>query len=222
MLLKLAESIASHICHELSNSIGACDASLEGVRVNSNPSGLDTAKLASESSISRIKYLRHMYGHNVMDLNLKQLVHMAQNLIHEGRAKLEFTFNKSQLINVASEIVLDGVYGKLLFAFIYMANGDLAYGGTIHVDIKHDQDLSDYEICISSSSNEVKPKFNILNILSADQDLEAIGPRNAVAYYAKYLSQAAGIKYRVVIQDNKVEYIFQYKYNPNDHNWNNW
>jgi hypothetical protein len=215
MLLKLAESIASHICHELSNSIGACDASLEGARVTSDFNGLDTAKLASESSISRIKYLRHMYGQNVMDLNLKQLMYMAQNLLHEGRAKLEFTFNKLQPTNMALEILLDGVYGKLLFAFIYIANGDLAYGGNIHVDIKHDQDLSDYEICISSNSNDIKPKFNILNILSSDQDLEAITPRNATAYYAKYLSQAAGIKYRVVIFDNKIEYIFQYKYNQN-------
>lgn len=218
MLLTLAESIASHICHELSNSIGACDTSLDAISLTQNPSCLDTAKLASESSITRIKYLRHLYGRNIMKIPLEQLCNMADTIIKEGRARLEVTLNKQKFDKFSQfiDLILNSEHSKLLLAFVYIANGDLPYGGIIRIDIRHEEKVNNYEIRVSSNSDEIKSRPNIYNILENDRDLEEITTRNVIAYYAKYLATEHNMKYRILAQENKIEYIFQYKFVTED------
>ena len=219
MLLKLSENIASHICHELANSIGACDTCLESF-ASSGPEGFSTAKMASQSSVSRLKYLRYMYGYNVSPAKLCELATMAHALIKEGRAKLEFTLNGEPFIDNLDDkknFRFHTTEGKLLFAFIYIAHGDLPYGGTIKVNINHDNERAENEMTIVSTSENLKLRPAVYNVLTNENiDADELNSRNVVVYYARLCSFENDIKYRLVVTENKVEYILPYRHMRGD------
>ena len=215
MLLKLSENIASHICHELANSIGACDTCLESF-ASSGPEGFATAQMASQSSVNRLKYLRYMYGYNVAPALLSELATMANALIKEGRTKLEFTLNGKPFISSLddkSNFRLNTADGKLLFAFIYISHGDMPYGGVIKVDIEYNNERAANEIKISSTADNIKLRPNLYKVLQDEEiTFDELSSRNVVVYYARHLGRDNGLKYRVVVTEDKVEYIFPYSY----------
>jgi hypothetical protein len=213
MLLKLSETIASHICHELANSIGACDACLDSVHP-SNSEAFETAKLASHSSVTRLKYLRYMYGANIAPLPLSELLKMPYALIKEGRTTLEIIYNNNPLNENSNDIVnleLPATCGKLLFAFIYICHGNLPYGGTIKVEISHSLANQSGEIKISSNSKQIKLRPAIEKILHSEVGLEEMNSRNVVAFYANHIAQDGGVKFNTVTTEEKVEYSFSYQ-----------
>lgn len=214
MLLKLSETIASHICHELANSIGACDACLDAL-YPANSEAFETAKLASHSSVTRLKYLRYMYGANIATLPLSELLKMPHALIKEGRTTLEVIYNNNPLTENSNDVVnleLPTVYGKLLFAFIYICHGNLPYGGTIKVVITNNINDKNGEIKISSNAEQLKIRPVIEKILQSEASMEEINSRNVVAFYANHIAKEHAIKFNTVTSDNKVEYSFAYQY----------
>ena len=104
-----------------------------------------------------------------------------------------------------------------MFAFIYIAHGDLPYGGTIKVDINHNNERGENEIIIASTSENIKLRPSVYKVLQ-DKEISAddLNSRNVVVYYARCSAMDNDIKYRVVVTDNKVEYILPYKYMTSD------
>lgn len=219
MLLKLSENIASHICHELANSIGACDTCLDSF-VSSGPEGLATARMASQSSVNRLKYLRYLYGYNVAPALIYELAGIASALIKEGRTCVEFNLNGLPFngeIEKKANFRLDTADGKLLLAFIYISHGDMPYGGVIQVDIEHNPDRQHNEIKVSSKSDQLKFRDNVYQVLQSQEvSSDDVSSRNVMVYYARELAVSSDIKYRVVVTQGKVEYIFPYKYISGD------
>jgi hypothetical protein len=204
MLLKLVENVASYICHELANSIGALDSNLEFLE-NENPyrqEALEIVKQASQHSVSRIKYLRSLYGSKQKTSYIEEIIDLATGILAGTHSLLNF--NSPEFKDVHLEVIDE----KLLLAFIYIAYSDMPYGGNIEVNIT----LADenYKIKVSSVSNKIKTKRNLYQILNTLDESQDMSPGNVIAYYVKKLTEHHK-KYKILIDSNKIDYIFYAK-----------
>jgi hypothetical protein len=97
---------------------------------------------------------------------------------------------------------------NIYIAFIYIAYSDMPYGGNIEVNIT----LADenYKIKVSSVSNKIKTKRNLYQILNTLDESQDMSPGNVIAYYVKKLTEHHK-KYKILIDSNKIDYIFYAK-----------
>jgi hypothetical protein len=204
MLIQLSENISSHICHELANSIGALDSNLEFLGSESlyAKEALEIVKQASAHSVNKLRYFRQLYGSNARHSNLGELVKLAECMFKGAVSKLKFNSNGFDNMH------LDIIPSKLLLSFIYIAHGDLPYGGFIDIEISPESGSEIYQIRVSSNSEKLKPRPNINKILVGLEPLEEMSPRNVIAYYVKYLTDKQPDKFKIIMSPQKIDYIF--------------
>lgn len=207
MLIKLSENISSHICHELANSIGALDGNIEFLESDNEYANeaLSIIKQASSHSVFKLRYLRQLYGFNSSPQHLETLIKLSEDAFKSAVSKLKFNINTSE------QIKFDLLSGKLFLAFIYIAYGDMPYGGYIDININHDSSSDINEVRISSISEKLKIRPNIHEILTGVDLIDEMSPRNVLAFYIKHLASEEKHRYKIVISQNRIDYIFQYK-----------
>jgi hypothetical protein len=204
-IIQLSENISNHICHELANSIGALDGSIEFLEDETyRDEALQNIQKASHSSVSRLKYLRQMYGFGSHRLPLNYLTSLAKEMFRDSVAKLVFNYDETL------QIALGSTASKLFLAFVYISHGDMPLGGTINVMITYDEKMHDCEIKISSISDKIKKdRKYIYEILAGVEPFDPISYRNVLAYYVRYLADNHNKKYTVEERDGSVNYLFK-------------
>ncbi len=204
MSLKLSQNIASYICHEMANSIGALDGNMEFLD-SDNPyqkDALDIIRHASRHLVSRVRYLRALYGSKTTSSSLGEIMNLAAEVFVDTRSL--FNFNIPELKNAD----LNDLDAKLLLAFIQIAHSDMPFYGSIEVNVTLVD--SGYKIKVSSVSSKIRTKDNLYQILNNADVEQSISPANVVAYYVRQLSQEPQ-KYKILINPGKVDYIFYAK-----------
>ena len=206
--IKLAEYIASHICHDLANSIGAADNSIDYVLDLSNivKEDLETAKLASRSSVSRICFLRQLYAYSPAEMRLSELINLIQQRFTSDKITFAFEAN-----TVDKKIKLPDILSKLLCAFSYISHKNIPRGGELSIDVKYHAKDDLFEFCVSSSGQNLLIKQVLAEVLDSKARQVDISHENVVAYYLLQLIDQNNINYRIDKGSQTLAYTFTSK-----------
>mgnify|MGYP003836835651 CR=1 FL=1 len=201
--LRVAELLASRLCHDLVSPIGAVNNGMELLEEDLDPEMVgDAVKLASGSArqaSATVQFYRLAFGQagQQVEMDPAQLRRLAEGYLGPHKANLDWR---------ADQLISDGPdgTGKLLLNLVALALEALPRGGTIVAGA----DLSDgVHIGVSAEGQAARLRDESAAALRPDADVGTLTPRSVQAYFTQLVATRLGGK--LAVQDETDRLIFQ-------------
>lgn len=200
--LRVAELLASRLCHDLVGPVGAVNNGMELLAEDDDPDMVgDAVQLASGSArqaSDTLQFFRIAYGRSgsQADVGPADLRRLAEGYLQAHKAALDWQADPA-LAAAAGE---GG--GKLLLNLIALALEALPRGGTVRAGGDADGALA---VAAQGQGARLRPES--AEALEPDADVDDLTPRTVQAYFAQVLARRAGS--RLELSQREGELLFR-------------
>jgi histidine phosphotransferase ChpT len=190
--LRVAELLASRLCHDLVSPVGAVNNGLELMAEDLDPEMLQDALALADKSAkqasSTVQFFRLAYGQagRQVDMGPAELKRLAEGYLTSQKAELAWD---------ADALVLNGPEGggKLLLNLIALAVETLQRGGTIRVEAAGDGQ----SVRVAGEGTNARLRDETRAAIANDADVAQLSPRAVQGYFSRLVAQRMGGDLRV-------------------------
>ena len=202
--LRVAELLASRLCHDLVSPVGAVNNGLELMAEDLDPEMLrDALALADKSAkqaSSTVQFFRLAYGQagRQVDMGPAALKRLAEGYLTSQKAELAWD---------ADSLVLNGPDGggKLLLNLIALAVETLQRGGTIRAEAAGDGQ----SVLVAGEGTNARLRDETRAAMANRVDVAELGPRAVQGYFSRLIAQRMGGDLQVREADGAVTFEVQ-------------
>lgn len=186
--MRVAELLASRLCHDLVGPIGAVNNGMELLEDEDLGMSDDAIQLSASSArqaASLLQFYRLAYGMTGARIgdDLGNLRELATGFLASGKTTLDWTMAGQP----AGEMP-DGL-GKLLLNVIVLGAECLPRGGTLGVSLAEGAGL---EVAVTANGTGARLREESQLVLADDMVIEELTPRNVHGYFTRLLAQRMG------------------------------
>ena len=190
--LRVAELLASRLCHDLVSPVGAVNNGLELMAEDLDPEMLQDALALADKSAKQasatVQFFRLAYGQagRQVDLGPAELKRLAEGYLTSQKAELAWD---------ADALVLNGPEGggKLLLNLIALAVETLQRGGTIRVEAAGDGQ----SVRVAGEGTNARLRDETRAAIANGADVAQLSPRAVQGYFSRLIAQRMGGDLRV-------------------------
>jgi histidine phosphotransferase ChpT len=190
--LRVAELLASRLCHDLVSPVGAVNNGLELMAEDLDPEMLQDALALADKSAKQasatVQFFRLAYGQagRQVDMGPAELKRLAEGYLTSQKAELAWD---------ADALVLNGPEGggKLLLNLIALAVETLQRGGTIRVEAAGDGQ----SVRVAGEGTNARLRDETRAAIANDADVAQLSPRAVQGYFSRLVAQRMGGDLRV-------------------------
>lgn len=186
--VRVAELLASRLCHDLVGPIGAIGNGLELLADDEFGMADDAMQLTTNSArqaSSILQFFRLAYGMagSRVGSDYRQIRDLTAALLESSRSELDWTTIE------APEAAPDGI-GKLVLNMIALAHEALPRGGRLGVEIN--EGPGGIESVVTASGRDAHLRPESLAGLKDDIDLAELSPRGVHGYFTRLMAKRLG------------------------------
>ncbi len=187
--MRVAELLASRLCHDLVGPIGAVNNGMELLEDEDLGMSDDAIQLSASSArqaASILQFYRLAYGMSGgrIGADLGDLRELATGFLASSKTALDWTMARQP----AGEMP-EGL-GKLLLNLIVLGEECLPRGGTLGVSLA--EGLAGLEAAVIASGTGARLREESQFVLADDVVIEELTPRNVHGYFTRLLAQRMG------------------------------
>jgi histidine phosphotransferase ChpT len=190
--LRVAELLASRLCHDLVSPVGAVNNGLELMAEDLDPEMLQDALALADKSAKQasatVQFFRLAYGQagRQVDMGPAELKRLAEGYLTSQKAELAWD---------ADALVLNGPEGggKLLLNLIALAVETLQRGGTIRVEAAGDGQ----SVRVAGEGTNARLRDETRAAIANGADVAQLSPRAVQGYFSRLIAQRMGGDLRV-------------------------
>lgn len=186
---RLAEMIATRLCHDLTGPIGAVNNGAEFLEEDGFDMQNEAVQLivnSAHEAVHRLQFYRQAYGHvsNIGEASLSEKKKIVLDFLMSTKIKLDWPDNHTD----ASGVSFGQKMSRLLLNLILIVAGSAIRGGTLSVRVAQTESGSK-QIDISVAGETIKLDADTASILGGDRDTVALSPRTSQPYLAMKLAE---------------------------------
>jgi histidine phosphotransferase ChpT len=186
--MRVAELLASRLCHDLVGPIGAVNNGMELMEDDDLGMSDDALQLAAKSArqaASALQFYRLAYGMAGARIgaDLGDLQELAAGFLASSKAALDWT------VRQAPADAPEGL-GKLLLNMIALAEETLPRGGTLSVAVL--EGPAGLEASVTASGAGARLREESQPALDENVTIDELTPRNVQGYFTRLLAQRMG------------------------------
>ncbi|MFQ5773276.1 MAG: histidine phosphotransferase family protein [Kiloniellaceae bacterium] len=187
--LRVAELLASRLCHDLVGPVGAVN---NGLELLEDEDGADMAqdalRLAADSArraATALQYYRFAYGMAGSRIggDPGELRQLTANFLANNKIALEWSVPEP-LADTPEDL------GKLLLNLVLLGEESLPIGGTLSVAVRNGP--GGLEASVAASGDHAALRDDIPPVLAHGAGPDDLTPRNVQAYFARLLARRLG------------------------------
>ncbi|MBK1668999.1 hypothetical protein CKO28_13255 [Rhodovibrio sodomensis] len=202
--LRVAELLASRLCHDLVSPVGAVNNGLELMAEDLDPEMLQDALALADKSAkqasSTVQFFRLAYGQagRQVDMGPAEVKRLAEGYLTSQKAELAWD---------ADALVLHGPEGggKLLLNLILLAVDTLQRGGTIRVEAAGDG----RSVRVAGEDANARLRDETRAALADAVDVANLGPRAVQGYFSRLIARRMGGDLDVREAEGAVTFLVQ-------------
>lgn len=204
--LKLAELLATRLCHDITGPIGAVNNGVEFLEEDNEAMTAQALELIASSAkeaVSRVQYFRQAYGTVKFsgEASLEELKGLARQFFATGKIQLDWPDEYAE----GSEVSISRRMGKLLLNLMIIGSEALIRGGTLSMRLK--KTPGGKQVQVVAAGSQLKPEEEAVAILRGEGDPEALSPRSVQPYLAWQLVQDLGAALSLNITEDRLELL---------------
>ncbi len=189
---KLAEMIATRLCHDLTGPIGAVNNGVEFLDEEGFDMQNEAVKLilsSAHEAINRLLYYRQAYGRvgDTGEVSLAEKKKITADFFSATKIKLDWPDSHTD----AAGVPISQKMSRLLLNLFIIAGGSAIRGGTLSVRLAKDAE-GGKDIAITISGETIKLDADTAAILSHKAEEVALTPKTAQPYLAVKLAEELG------------------------------
>ncbi|GEM_PF-2321789 len=206
--MELAQLLLAKFCHDIAGSLGAIWSSTEYLEYDNQDTRKKAIKLINDGShkaISSLKFFRSAYGFldNAGEANLDEIQALSRDLLYDHKINLDF----HRQINHTPEVFICINTGRLILCLTLIASMALLNGGSLNVLIEKQSDAK--RIRIKAAGSRIKIDEKRYAILRSEVHEPELSEQNIHYYYTMRLLWRLGLKLKINIAADSVEYIVE-------------
>ncbi|RMD62014.1 MAG: histidine phosphotransferase [Alphaproteobacteria bacterium] len=188
--LRVAELLASRLCHDLVGPVGAVGNGLELLEDEIGDMAGDALALAAQSAAraaTTLQFFRFAYGMagSRLDGGVTELRDLADRFLAKDRVALDWKV----------DALPDGApqdLGKVILNLVLMALDSLVGGGTVRVAIEAGPGEEGRQLVVEAHGDRAELREEIALALGDDVAVGDLTPRNAHVYFTRLLARRLG------------------------------
>lgn len=185
--LRVAELLASRLCHDLVSPVGAVNNGLELMAEDLDPEmlqdALGLADRSAKQASATVQFFRLAYGQagRQVDMGAAELRRLAEGYLTSQKAELAWD---------ADPLVLNGPDGggKLLLNLIALAVEALQRGGTIRVEASADG----HAVQVTAEGTNARVRDETRAAMADGVATAELGPRAVQGYFSRLIARRMG------------------------------
>lgn len=186
---KLAELIATRLCHDLTGPVGAVNNGVEMLEEEGFDMQNDALKLiitSAHETVNRLMFFRQAYGRvgDTGEASLADKKKIATDFFSSTKIKLDWPDSHTD----ASGVAVSQKMSRLLLNMMIIASGSAIRGGTLSVRVEQ-TDAGEKQINVSIVGDTIKLDPDTVAILSSKTDDVALTPKTVQPYLTKRLAE---------------------------------
>ncbi len=187
--MRVAELLASRLCHDLVGPIGAVNNGMELLEDEDLGMSDDAIELAASSArqaANLLQFFRLAYGMAGVRIggDLGDLRELATGFLASSKTALDWT-----AVGQPAEETPGGL-GKLLLNLIVLGEECLPRGGTLGVSLA--EGMAGLEVAVTANGTGARLREESQLVLADDVVIEELTPRNVHGYFTRLLAQRMG------------------------------
>lgn len=191
---RLAEMIATRLCHDLTGPIGAVNNGAEFLEDEGFDMTGDAIKLiltSAHEAVNRLQFYRQAYGRvgDTGEASLAEKKKIAEDFFSNTKVKLDWPDSHTD----AAGMAVSQKMSRLLLNMMIIAAGSAIRGGTLSVRLAV-SDCGDKQIDVSIVGDTIKIDPDMAAILSGASDAVPLTPKSAQPYLAVKLAEELAAK----------------------------
>lgn len=202
--LRVAELLASRLCHDLVSPVGAVNNGLELMAEDLDPEMLqDALSLADKSAkqaSATVQFFRLAYGQagRQVDMGPAEIKRLAEGYLSSQKAELAWN---------ADALLLHGPDGggKLLLNLIALAVEALQRGGTVEAEAAADGS----SLSVTAAGRNAQLREETRAAMADGADVDALSPRAVQGYFSRLIARRIGGELRVSEASDTVTFRVQ-------------
>ena len=199
--LRVAELLASRLCHDLVSPVGAVNNGLELMAEDLDPEMLQDALALADKSAKQasatVQFFRLAYGQagRQVDMGAAELKRLAEGYLTSQKAELAWD---------ADPLVLNGPDGggKLLLNLIALAVETLQRGGTIRADASADG----HAVRVTAEGTNARVRDETRAAMADGVATAELGPRAVQGYFSRLIARRMGGELEVREEADRVTF----------------
>ena len=199
--LRVAELLASRLCHDLVSPVGAVNNGLELMAEDLDPEMLQDALALADKSAKQasatVQFFRLAYGQagRQVDMGAAELKRLAEGYLTSQKADLAWD---------ADPLVLNGPGGggKLLLNLIALAVETLQRGGTIRADASADG----HAVRVTAEGTNARVRDETRAAMADGVATAELGPRAVQGYFSRLIARRMGGELEVREEADRVTF----------------
>jgi histidine phosphotransferase ChpT len=185
---KLAEMIATRLCHDLTGPIGAVNNGAEFLDEEGFDMQNEAVQLivsSAHEAVNRLQFYRQAYGRvgETGEVSLSEKKKVVKDFLSSTKVKLDWPDSHTD----ASGVAVGQKLSRLLMNLIIVAVGSAIRGGTLSVRVSRNE-AGDKQLAIKIEGETIKFDADTAAILGGNEDI-ALSPKSAQPYLAMKLAQ---------------------------------
>lgn len=204
---KLAEMLATRLCHDLTGPIGAVNNGVEFLEEEGFDMQNEAVQLILTSAfeaVNRLQFYRQAYGRagDTGEACLADKKKLALDFFARTKIKLDWPDSHTD----AAGVPISQKMSRLLLNLLLIAGGSLIRGGTIAVRISQNE-AGDKQVQICAEGETIKIDEETTAILHGTGDKIAVSPKTAQPLLSMKLAEELGVLLYFTAENGKLEMI---------------
>ena len=190
--LRLAELLATRLCHDLTGPIGAVNNGAEFLSDDSfsmKDQAMELIIGSAQQAVTRLQFYRQAYGkvNYAGEASLDEVRSLARAFFKETRVEL----NWPDAYTDAAGVSVSRKMAKVVLNMLILVSGSLPRGGKISVVVT--QADGQAKVSVTGEGEGVKLDQEIMAALSGKLDIEDLTPKSVQPYFTILLGQRIGV-----------------------------
>ena len=195
--IRLAEMLATRLCHDLTGPIGAVNNGAEFLDEEGFDMQNEAVQLilsSAHEAVNRLMFYRQAYGKvgDTGEASLAEKKQIAQAFFSGTKVKLDWPDSHTD----ASGIAVSQKMSRLLLNLMVIAGGALIRGGTLAIRLSQNE-AGDKQLLLTATGETIKLDADLNNILHGKGEDVTLSPKTAQPFLAMKLAQELGVKLTV-------------------------
>ena len=204
---KLAEMLATRLCHDLTGPIGAVNNGAEFLDEEGFDMQNEAVQLilsSAHEAVNRLQFYRQAYGRvgDTGEACLDEKKKLALDFFSATKVKLDWPDSHTDAAGVA----VSQKMSRLLLNLMVIAGASLIRGGTLSIRLSNGEN-GDKQISLTAVGETIKIDADTFAILSSKSDQVALSPKTAQPFLAMKLAQESNATVSYQHEGNTLEIL---------------
>jgi len=205
--VRLAEMLATRLCHDLTGPIGAVNNGAEFLGDEGFDMQNEAVQLilsSAHEAVNRLMFYRQAYGKagDTGEASLGEKKELVTNFFSATKVKIDWPDSHTE----ASGVSVSQKFARLLLNLTVIGGGSLIRGGTLSVRISESAETGK-QLVLTAVGETIKLDAETIAILAFEGDELALTPKNAQPFLAAQLAQEIGATVRCEVAGGELKIL---------------